>query len=117
MRIEVGNPKPYELAAFYHEMGELVMLKVDGVGAAVGGFAKDAHGRLWAWLDTKPGIVAGNGRAVVRAVRRHLEAAGAPVFVHCHADKHPTAERLLTVLGFKPTEEVIDGKRIWVWQN
>lgn len=29
----------------------------------------------------------------------------------------PRADALLARLGFKPTEEEIDGKVIWVWQN
>lgn len=117
MRIEVGHPRPDEMAEFYHERLNPYMLKVDGRGIAVGGFATDAGGRVWAWLDTRPDRMEGHGRAIVRAIRRQLEAAGATVYVQCDSAKFATAERLLRLLGFEPTDGVLENREIWIWRN
>lgn len=115
MKIEVGLAFPHDIVAFYMQPLDYHMLKIDGVPAAFGGYVRGDDGRLWAFLDTKPEVVRSGGMAVVKAVRAALDAVSEPVYVHCHAAKFATAERLLRVLGFAPTDEIIDEKRVWIW--
>ena len=117
MRIEVGSPRPDEMAEFYHERLNAYMLKVDGLGIAVGGFATDAGGRVWAWLDTRPDRMAGHGRSVIRAIREQLRSAGETVYVQCQSAEFATAERLLRVLGFERTDGILENREVWVWRN
>ena len=85
---------------------------VDGDLTAFGGFRK-WNGKLWAFLD-----VYGNAPAValVREMKRRIEAQNQPVYVACDEQEHPQAPKLLALLGFTQTEnEMLGGMRIWEW--
>lgn len=117
MRVEVVPATSADVLAFCSpERPVYHMLKVDGVPAAVGALYT-AYGRTWAFLDVKPDEIGAARARLVRAVYRALLDHGGPVYVLCDADRYVTAERLLDVLRFTPTQETHDGKRIWVWQT
>lgn len=111
------KPRLDELAEFYANPLDHRMLRVDGVAIACGIVVEDAERRSWGFLDIRADRVGNHGPKVVRAVRRYLDALGKPVLVLCHAEQFPTAPKLLTVLGFKPTDTYADGKRVWLWQS
>lgn len=106
-----------ELAEFYANPLEHRLLRVDGVGVACGIVVEDPNGRLWGFLDIKADRLATHGPVIVRAVHRYLIELGKPVLVLSHVDVFPTADRLLAILGFKPTEHHSDGKRVWLWRS
>lgn len=94
-----------------------------GAVRAIGGLANEAEtGRVWGFLNVKDGAER-FGVRVVRALLRGLKDWNGTVFVQC--DELPSAERLLNVLGFKPTDETrLDAERgepkvlrVWTWQN
>lgn len=117
MRVEVVPATSADVLAFCSpDRPVYQMLKVDGTPAAVGALY-EAYGRTWAFLDVKSPEI-GTARArLVRALYRALRDHGGPVYVLCDAERFATAERLLDVLRFTPTQETHDGKRIWVWQT
>lgn len=84
-----------------------------GARVGIGGIYEGVDGRWWA------SIKAGARRPVAlwRAARDVLEAAGnAGVAVHALADDRiEGAERFLMRIGFRPTDEMIEGYRVLKW--
>ena len=117
MTIEVRRARADEVAAFYGTPHEYCILKVDGEAVALGGLVTAQDGRLWGFLDVKGKPAPGNGMAVVRALRQGLADVGAPVYVQSQVDQFPDADRLLHIVGFRPTEHSINDRRVWVWQS
>jgi hypothetical protein len=74
--------------------------------------------RLWAFLDVVP-MSPKNGLKVVRALLKGLKEIGREAAIQCDGD---FAERLLSVIGFKKTDEVRKDWRtgeprgVWTWQ-
>lgn len=100
--------------AFFH--GELPSWTAvhNGEVVAMGGFVERSN-RCFAYFNVKQGGVSpAVGATVFRAVLRHLRAVKGSVYVTCDALEFPGAERLLRVLGFKPTEEWDNNMRVWL---
>lgn len=123
-----------EISAFYPKSPitplDAEVAIVDGEPIAMGGVVREplAAGTLLeddapliAFLDVRKQTGPLGVKAVL-AMRRGLKRHGVKVLVQCDAD-HPTAERLLRLLGFKPTDKLrADARerghklRIWQWQ-
>jgi hypothetical protein len=79
--------------------------------------------RLFGFLDVKGQQPLEAGMVGLKQMRKHLRENTEDVFVQCDVVNFPFAPRLLTMLGFKPTEEFrVDrrnGKylRVWQWQH
>lgn len=101
-----------DFSVFYTNVSGAWVIEADGVIHAFGGMMRRPDGRLWAWIDTRPGV-----RPVqfVKAVKAALRSSGETVYVPCESNKFPTAEKLLRLLGFVPTEETHNEMRVWAW--
>lgn len=93
--------------------GEAVAAR-DAAGGviAIGGLYThpDGHHREgWIWIEADPGrhLV-----AVVKAARRVIAGSTLPVIVRTQ-DGNGRGERLVRLLGFVPTGEVIEGAAVW----
>ena len=102
-----------DFSQFYMDISDAWVIEADGVIHAFGGMMRRPDGRIWAWIDTRPGV-----RPVqfVKAVRAALRSCGETVYVPCESNKFPTAEKLLRLLGFTPTEETHNDMRVWACQ-
>ena len=110
---EIRNATDLEVAAFYGQDTHHKVMLVDGVPVAMGATSR-VNGRLWIMLKVKGAIGAKAGRQLFWATMKMLREIGAaePVFAVCQFE---SAERFLATLGFFPTQETIDGYRVWTW--
>ena len=94
---------------------------------------EDAHVLHIGGINGKPmalgGVVRGDGRAFVLfnllgdcaafgapmlwAMKRMIRRQPPPLYALCNEAKYPQAPRLLTWLGFSPTDEIMIGARVW----
>lgn len=72
-------------------------------------------GRLWGFLhvfdNTVPPL------SLVRVMKKKIEEVEGDVYAMCDDRHHPSAPRLLKLLGFVPTEEMASHMRVWKWQT
>lgn len=109
---EVGSATPEEVGRFFTQTGEHFVLRVDGDAVAYVGVSRVGD-RAWAMLNVLDGV-RDHGLRVVRTIRRFLKDRNETTHVVCG---FPEAGRLLTILGFAPTEETVaDSKRVWRWR-
>ena len=110
------------LGEFLCHWEEVEAAIVDSEIVGMGGFARlhDHHDRLWAFLNVMPGARM-NGFRIARRLMRKLHDRNETVFIQCDGDY---ATRLLRLLGFEPTDEVIADMRdeanflrVWKWQS
>lgn len=83
----------------------------------IGGLARDPQGRVWGFIDFKPGY---RRRIIYRYMARLLKEAAAQGITEIHVSRNAaldTSERLLTRGGFRKTDETIEGHEIWVWRS
>ena len=74
------------------------------------------HDRRWAFVDVMQ-LSAAEAVRVMLAMRRWLADSRETVYALAQTDKHATAERLLGIMGFVPTDETGNGMRVWQWQK
>lgn len=135
MTMEIRTPTPQEEAAFFGHnsphIRDLFAGFVDGKCVAMCGVMRDPrfagsifeeNGRWIAFLQLAPDAQPLGAKAVL-AIRRYLKAQTEPIVAQCE-DFQPKAERLLAILGFKPTDRFeADFRqrtrklRIWTWQK
>jgi hypothetical protein len=101
-----------DFSLFYTDVSGAWVIEVDGVIYAIGGMMRRPDGRVWAWIDTRPGV---NPVQFVKAAKAALRSSSETVYVPCESNKFPTAEKLLRLLGFTPTEETHNDMRVWAW--
>lgn len=121
--IEVKRLDPLELHRFYRGKVEF-RVPVWGYAArrgllttSIGGIWQGTDGRVWGFIDFKPGH---RSILIYRYMRRLLaecEEAGVPEIYTVRDHNHPTSERLLSRGGLTKTEELLDGHEVWVWRN
>lgn len=110
---EIGPATREEVGAFYVAAGEHTVLRVDGTAIALGA-VRTIGDRAWVMLDLAPAARL-HGVRLVRAVHRCCVSRNETLYAVCG---FPAAERLLTVLGFAPTDETVaGGKRVWKWRK
>lgn len=133
MEIRPATPEE-EREFFAHNdpcIRDLVAGLIDGVVVAMAGVIRDPRyhgsifeedGRWIGFLSLAPGAQPLGMRPVL-VMRQYLKAQTEDIVVMCDETK-PKAERLLTILGFKPTDELqADFRqpsrklRIWAWQS
>ncbi len=108
---DIGPATIEEVGAFYFASGEHVVIRIDGEAAALGAI-KPIGDRAWVMLDLAPAAKA-HGARVARSLRRYFHDRNDTFYAVCG---FPEAERLLTLVGFVPTEETVaGGKRVWQW--
>lgn len=105
-----------EAAAFWGRHMTHYLARYDGVDVAMGTLVR-IHDKLWAYFDVRDNLPARAGLLVIRAARRQMAAAGEPVYVAANDGVHEDAGRLLKACGFTPTDQYVNDKRVWVWQN
>lgn len=121
MTVKIRRALPNEVARYYaRQPVEHHGLFVDGEPVALGGFQIRGD-RTYAYLDVTPEVVQ-HGARVARAALRALMDRNETIYAPCAAHDQPKAERLLTWLGFRPTDDVFEtGRgitmRIWQWQR
>jgi len=84
---------------------------------AIGGLTIGTDGKVWGFIDFKPGY---RLRAIYRYVRKLMawaEWEGIPEIWVSRDRALETSERLLTRSGFERSDEEIEGYEIWVWRN
>lgn len=119
--IEVKDLDELEVFRFY---GRQVVSPIKGYAArqglrtvALGGLMLGAEGRVWGFLDFKPGH---RLRAMYRYTLKLLEWAehnSIPEIYVTRDDTIATSQKLLARSGFSPTGETAAGLEIWVWKN
>lgn len=132
MDIRPATPEE-ELVFFGHNdacIRDLSAALVDGKIVAMCGVLRDPRyhgsifeedGRWIGFLSLGDGVPPLGFQAVL-GMRHYLQAQTEPIIVQCYS-MFPKAEKLLTVLGFKPTDEFMADfrepslkLRIWQWQ-
>lgn len=107
--ITLRTATPADFLAYCGEPVETLAFEQDGRLLAISVVLRQ-HGRLWATLDVKPGV---NALVLVRAIRAARHRLGEPIYVECQAHAYETAERLLRISGFVPTQERRKGMGVW----
>ena len=102
---------PADFIAYCGELVETHALEHDGRLLAISVIMRQS-GRLWATLDVRPGV---NALVLVRAIRAARSRLGEPIYVECQSHAYETAERLLRIIGFVPTQERRKGMGVWVY--
>jgi len=69
--------------------------------------------RWWAYLNINGDLDRAGGLRLVREMRAGLSNLAEDVYVLCDEGNHPSAPRLLSALGFEPTDEVEDNWPVW----
>jgi len=136
MTIEIRDATPEEVKAFY---GQRTRGLVDIFGAFDGdrciglcgvmrdprfqGSIFEEQGRLIAFLNVAD-VPKHFGIWIIKGIADYLKKQTEPVFVQCEDNRYPQAERLLRVVGFKPTDEFwadfrdpSQKLRLWKWQG
>jgi hypothetical protein len=113
MDAEIGPATSGEVAFFYAKTAEFTVMRIDGVAIAMAGVRRHG-GRTWVMLDFAEGAEAHLIR-IIRALKSHLRQHNETVYTICGAPDFPKAGRLLSMVGFAPTEEMVVDKRIWRW--
>ena len=90
---------------------EAHILYVDGLAVALGGLLEH-EGRRFVVLDVTKGCEA-YGLKMLLAMRRMIRAQSGKLYVQCQQQVYPQAPRLLTCLGFTPTDELLNGAQVW----
>lgn len=130
----IREPTPAEEAAFFGgndpAIRDLRCATIGGTVVAMAGVIRDPRyygsvfeedGRWIGFLQLAPDAALLGVHAVI-AMRRYLETQTEPIIVQWD-DAYPTAEKLLRVLGFTPTDEFMPDYRdiskklrVWLWQ-
>lgn len=107
----VTEATPEEICRFFG-IEAWVGIKDDRV-VGIAGFRRDGD-RVWGFLDLsgKPPPL-----TMIKAIKRRLDETDEPVYVGCAEHLFPSAPKLLTLLGFAPTEETVQGMRVWAWHR
>lgn len=84
---------------------------------AIGGLAFGA-GRTWLFfhVDNPPRNIVRQALAECRTMLRKARQLGATEVYTPRDTEYDTSERLCRLAGFEKTDEVIDGKEIWVFK-
>lgn len=90
---------------------ETHVLFADGRPQALGGLL-DFGDRAFVVLNTL-GDCSRFGTAMLWAMKRMVKDHPPPLYAQCQAERYPQAPRLLTWLGFSPTDEILNGARVW----
>jgi hypothetical protein len=112
----IRETTPDDFAALYGVPLVSQVLEIDGAVAAVGCLMRRPDGRVFANLDVvRPALLWADGMRAVLAMRRVLAEAPRPVFAGCWQARYPKAPRLFRLLGFRPTDEMLEnGNLVWV---
>jgi hypothetical protein len=110
---EIDAASREEVGLFYSTLNESehFVLRADGTAMAMVSIIKVAD-RKWASLTVVDGVKR-HGLRVITSIRRALRDRNETTYVVCG---FPEAGRMLSILGFAPTEETVaDNKRVWRW--
>ena len=108
----IYEASPIEICDFFGLWGWIGVGDDDRV-IGIAGFRRE-EGRVWGFLDLKgkpPSLT------LIRSIKRKLQEVGEPVYVACDEGNHPTATKLLGLIGFVPIDETLLGMRIWKWRH
>ena len=91
------------------------MCTEDGNFVGAGGLCW-ASGRCWLWFHVDDDKAKGHGMLAIKEARKLLKRAvqfGADEVFTPRDATYPSSERLCRLVGFEPTEEVVEGHEIW----
>jgi hypothetical protein len=103
------------LAYSRKQVSAFILERGDEICACGGTFQRD--GRNWAFLDILSEVTPKEGVRIVRAVRRVVQHLQSEAVIICDEETYAAAPRLLRAVGFEPTEEIINGARVWKCQG
>jgi hypothetical protein len=107
-----------DFKVFFGQMVTADVIEVNGSPVALGMVARRPDGRLWLSLNVRPGIEQ-HALKLVRATKQGLallrERITEPVFADCNLFKHPRADHLLNLIGFRLTPEINEDLRVYCW--
>lgn len=119
--IEVRDLDDQEMFRFY---GTQLFRPIKGYAArrglrtvAVGGLMQGSDGKIWGFIDFKPGY---RLKALYKYTRKTLEWAADRGIAEIRVSRDTsfnTSERLLTRAGFELLGQHAEGLEIWVWRN
>lgn len=113
-----------------HEIKDIFCAEFEGKIIAIAGVWRDPTtygsifdeyvGRWIAFLDAKPEAKRA-GVAIIREINAYLRTFKGELCAH-HDSRFPTAERIMTILKFRPTDEFVanpyeQGKKLRVWKR
>lgn len=84
---------------------------------AIGGLTVGTDGRVWGFIDFKPGY---RLRIIYRYMRKLLNWAAEQGIGEIHVSRDRTlytSERMLSRAGFSRSDQELEGHEIWVWRN
>lgn len=135
--IEMKKPSKEDIKSFYSgivypgiidSMAAYIDGKVVGIAGTIldptyDGTLLDYKARVIGFIDANPEAKCLGVNAIL-AIREFIRSKGRELYVQCDANNYPDAPRLLTVLGFKMTDEVQRDSRnsnklmqVWKWQQ
>jgi hypothetical protein len=91
---------------------------VDGQVAASGGLAW-GQGRCWIWFVVEGDLPKGHGLAAIHQCRKMVAKAkqlGESAVYAIRDSNYETSERLLTLAGFRKTDEQAEEQEVWACQ-
>ena len=97
-----------QTSADFMRQVSVVVAEANGQRVAMAGISREG-GRVWGFLDVGDGAK-DVGVSILRNLRRALRGIDAPVYVQCASRQ---AERLLRIIGFKPTKERRGEAKVW----
>lgn len=109
--VEVREPTDAELAALYRANAEHVIGTIDGQPAAYVSFRR-IEGRLWGMFGVLAAIDSPHCQKLFYPLRRCLREKTEPVY---GLAQDATTERLVRLMGLRPTDEVYAGKKVFIW--
>ncbi len=112
----IRRAERHEIEEFYNLRVAHYVCELDGKTLAMGTTTR-AGDRLWGFFDVAEGLTAREAKAVLYAIQRGLRRMGEPVYVTSNEGVHDRATKLLRTIGFMPTDEIRNGKQIWVWMH
>lgn len=112
---EIRNATDLEVANFYGSETTHKVMLVNGEPVAMTHCSR-VNGRLWVMLKVNGQLSTQHASKLFWAARHKLREIGAdePAYTVC---QFPSAERFLATLGFVPTDETLDGHRVWMWTS
>jgi hypothetical protein len=84
--------------------------EMDGELVALAIFARRSDGRLFVQMDTRDT----RKFKMMWQMRRIIREAERPLYAACEDLRYPSAPRFLRLIGFKETDETLNGKKVWV---
>lgn len=105
---------------FRHHLGSAIrgVAARDGLRTViVGGILLGDDGRHWGFMDFRAGYATPLMLKHIKRFLAELKSEGAPAVYVAREARFEGSQRLLECCGFTRTDETIDGREVWTWQQ